>query len=71
MKKKRCPRCGRVRDATCFYKDDTRGDHLSGYCRDCKRKDVQAHYNSDEAKARRKQFAEWLKAQLIANADKP
>lgn len=71
MKKKRCPKCGRVRDATCYYKDDTRGDHLSGYCKGCKRKDASKYYNSEGAKGRRKAFAEWLAAQTVAQGDKP
>lgn len=70
MKKKRCPKCGRVRDEVCFYKDDSRGDGRSGYCMDCKRKDASKYYNSAEAKDRRKAFAEWL-AQKIAQVDTP
>ncbi len=46
MKKKRCPKCERTRDITCFYRDTSRRDKLTAVCRDCRRKASLAYYRS-------------------------
>lgn len=50
---KRCPKCGEMKPASEFYKCKTRGDGLSGYCKDCTTMLMKTRYRENHAPKRR------------------
>lgn len=49
---KSCPKCREIKDESCFYKDESKVDRLSSYCKDCAKEKRMARYEDkkDEEK---------------------
>ena len=52
---KSCSKCRELKDASCFYKDDSKTDRLTSYCKDCSKKKRLTRY--EDKKDEEKKFA--------------